>query len=65
MQRYRAYFTGRDPELTDQEVRIYRREWAYSSARAIHDLGYTITPLETGVARMVAWLRTLEEPRVA
>jgi farnesol dehydrogenase len=60
MQRFRASLTGREPELTDQEVRIYRREWAYSSDRAIRDLGYTITPLETGVARMVAWLRSLD-----
>lgn len=58
MQRIRAYFTGKDPELTDQEVQIYRREWAYSSARAIHDLGYTITPLEEGVPRLVRWLQS-------
>ena len=59
MHRFRAYFTGKEPELTDQEVRIYKREWAYTSARAIRDLGYTITPLEEGVPRMVAWLRSL------
>jgi farnesol dehydrogenase len=56
-QRYRAYLTGRAPELTDEEVKIYRREWAYSSDRAIRDLGYRITPLEEGVWRMVAWLQ--------
>ena len=61
MQRFRAYFTGKEPELTDQEVRIYRREWAYSSARAIRDLGYTITPLEEGIPRMVRWLRERSE----
>lgn len=59
-QRFRARFTGKVPELTDEEVRIYRREWAYTSERAIHDLGYSITPLEEGVRRMVAWLRELE-----
>jgi len=57
LQRYRAYVTGREPELTDQEVRIYRREWAYSSERAVADLGYRVTPLEEGVPRLVAWLR--------
>lgn len=56
-QRLRAYLTGREPELTDQEVGIYRHEWAYSSERAVRDLGYRMTPLEEGVARMVAWLR--------
>ena len=56
-QRFRAYVTGREPEITDQEVGIYRHEWAYSSERAVRDLGYRMTPLEEGVARMVAWLR--------
>jgi farnesol dehydrogenase len=59
MKRLRAYLSGREPELTDQEVRIYRREWAYSSEKAIRELGYTITPLEDGVRRMVAWLQRL------
>ena len=62
-QRIRARLTGKEPELTDEEVRIYKREWAYSSARAIADLGYRITPLEEGVKRMVAWLRSLESGR--
>ena len=64
-QRIRARLTGRMPELTDEEVRIYKREWAYSSDRAIADLGYRITPLEQGVARMVAWLKSLEAGRVS
>jgi len=62
-QRLRAYVTGREPELTDQEVGIYRHEWAYSSERAVRDLGYRMTPLEEGVARMVAWLRRAEPAR--
>jgi farnesol dehydrogenase len=58
IQRFRAYLTGKDPELTDQEVRIYRHEWAYSSDRAIRDLGYAITPLEEGVPKLVSWLQS-------
>lgn len=61
-QRIRARMTGREPEITDEEVRIYRREWAYSSARAIEDLGYRITPLEEGVRRMVASMRAEDRP---
>jgi farnesol dehydrogenase len=61
-QRFKARLTGYEPEVTDEEVRIYRREWAYSSARAIEDLGYRVTPLEEGVHRLVAWLRTLDGP---
>jgi len=59
-QRLRAYLTGREPELTDQEVRIYKREWAYSSEAAERDLDYRVTPLEEGIRRLVAWLRTPE-----
>ena len=57
LQRYRAELTGKEPELTDEVVRIYAREWAYSSRRAEEELDYTITPLEEGVSRTVQWLR--------
>ena len=57
MQRWRAELTGKEPELTDEVVRIYAREWAYSSARAIRDLGYRTTKLEDGVKKTVAWLK--------
>ena len=59
-QRQRARLTGREPEITDEVVRIYRREWAYDSSLAIAELGYTITPLEEGLRRTVAWLRAEE-----
>ena len=57
LQRLRAELTGKEPELTDEVVRIYEHEWAYSSAKATHDLAYTITPLEQGIAKTVRWLR--------
>jgi farnesol dehydrogenase len=57
LQRWRADWLGIEPELTDEVVRIYRHEWAYASARAERDLGYTITTLEDGIARTVRWLR--------
>lgn len=57
LQRWRAEIFGVEPELTDEVVRIYAREWAYDSARAERDLGYHVTPLEEGIARTVAWLR--------
>ena len=62
-QRLRAELTGKEPELTDEVVRIYAHEWAYSSARAQRDLAYTITPLEDGIAKTVAWLRDRGELR--
>jgi nucleoside-diphosphate-sugar epimerase len=48
---------GVEPELTDEVVRIYEHEWAYSSARAQAELGYRVTPLRAGIAKTVAWLR--------
>jgi farnesol dehydrogenase len=56
-QRWRADWFGSDPELTDEVVRIYRHEWAYSSARAERELGYRITPFDEAMRRTVAWLR--------
>lgn len=54
-----AELTGREPSLLTHEVAdIYARSWAYDSSRAIRELGYTITPLEEGLRRMVSWLRT-------
>lgn len=58
MQRMRAELTGREPELTDEVARVYEREWAYDSGRAIAELGYAITPLEEGLRRTIDWLRT-------
>lgn len=58
MQRMRANLTGREPEITDEVVRIYRREWAYDSSRAIAEIGYTITPFEEGLRRTIDWLKS-------
>lgn len=60
MQRWRAGLTGREPEITDEVVRIYRHEWAYSSVKARRELGYTITPFSRG---MEATVRSLREGR--
>ncbi len=60
-QRWRAEIFGVEPELTDEVVRIYAREWSYSSDRAIRELSYHTTPLEEGVAKTVAWLRAQGE----
>lgn len=57
MQRWRAELFGIEPELTDEIVRIYAHEWAYSSHRAERELGYHVTPLTDGIAKTVVWLR--------
>ncbi len=57
MQRWWAGLTGREPEITDEVVRIYRHEWAYSSLKAQRELGYTITPFSRGLEETVRSLR--------
>ncbi|MCU0231401.1 MAG: NAD-dependent epimerase/dehydratase family protein [Acidobacteria bacterium] len=54
--RWQAPWTGIEPMMTDGEVEIYRHEWAFSSARAARELGYTVTPARAGLAAMVRWL---------
>jgi farnesol dehydrogenase len=56
-QRWRARLTGIQPEITDEVVRIYRHEWAYSSQRAEQALGYSITPFARGLEETVRFLR--------
>jgi len=53
LQRWRAGLTGREPDITDEVVRIYRHEWAYSSLKAQRELGYTITPFARGMEETV------------
>ena len=48
--------TGRPPLLTAGTVRILTRDWAMDSSAAVEDLGYHITPLREGIARVVAQL---------
>ncbi|HET9480260.1 MAG TPA: NAD-dependent epimerase/dehydratase family protein [Candidatus Polarisedimenticolia bacterium] len=57
--RWRAELFGIEPMITDQVVGVYRHDWAYSSDLAVRDLGYEMTPLEEGLRRTVAWLRSL------
>ena len=61
LQRWRAAITGREPEITDEVVRIYRHEWAYTSRRAEEELGYSTTPLARGLAETVAAFRDARE----
>jgi farnesol dehydrogenase len=52
-----AHLTGRPPSVTPGVVATFRHPWAYDSARAEREIGYTITPLREGLRR------TLESPR--
>jgi farnesol dehydrogenase len=53
----RAAATGHPPLLTVGTVEILTREWAFDSDLASEELGFGITPLREGVARIVEQLR--------
>ena len=50
----RVTLFGGTPLITHGAVDIFRHEWSLDSAEAVRELGYTITPLEDGVARTVS-----------
>jgi farnesol dehydrogenase len=57
LQQARAALTGRAPLVTVGTLQILNRDWAFSSDLACRELGFRITPLDEGVARVVAALR--------
>ena len=57
LQRWRAAILGIEPQLTDEVVGVYRHEWAYSSDRAVRELGYRVTPFAEALEQTVAWMR--------
>jgi nucleoside-diphosphate-sugar epimerase len=52
-----ARLRGSTPALTPDLVEVYRHDWAYSSARAAADLGYTPRGLREGLGATLAWLQ--------
>jgi dihydroflavonol-4-reductase len=48
-----ASWFGRPPLLTTGTLEILLRDWPLGHARAADELGYRVTPLEDGVARLV------------
>ena len=49
----RAWLTGRPPLLTRGTVEILTRDWPLGCERAVAELGYRITPLDVGIARLL------------
>jgi farnesol dehydrogenase len=52
-----AALTGIAPVLTEGVVSTFRHEWAYSSERAVREIGYRVTPIEEGLRVTVEDLR--------
>jgi len=59
----RAGVTGRPPLLTAGTVKVLTRDWAMDSGVAVRELGYHITPLREGLARVVAQARSADMER--
>jgi farnesol dehydrogenase len=52
----KAEWFGVYPRITPGWVETFLQEWAYSSAKAERELGYTVTPLEEGIGLTCDWL---------
>lgn len=53
--------SGRPPLITPEWVKKYLYNWALSSQKAVEELGYQITPLESGMQKTVEWIRKQSE----
>ncbi|MCB9315187.1 MAG: NAD-dependent epimerase/dehydratase family protein [Lewinellaceae bacterium] len=63
LQQFLADSFGRRPMITPPFVRKFVRHWPLSSEKAERDLGYTITSLEEGIRRTLAWLGSGQNDR--
>ncbi len=52
----RARFFNHYPLITPGWVRTFLEDWAFSTDKAQHELGYTITPLRTALKKTIGWL---------
>jgi farnesol dehydrogenase len=60
-----AALTGRAPQATIGTIRILNRDWDVESELARRELGLRVTPLEEGLARVVAGLRGVDAPQAS
>jgi farnesol dehydrogenase len=61
----KAEWFGLYPRITPGWVATFLRDWAYSSAKAERDLGYTVTPLKEGIGLTCEWLHSRRAKRGA
>ena len=52
----KAELLGWYPQITPGWVETFLQDWAYSSAKAERELGYTVTPLREGIRMTYDWL---------
>jgi nucleoside-diphosphate-sugar epimerase len=56
LEKKKAEWLGLYPRITPGWVETFLQDWAYSSAKAERELGYTITPLREGIRLTCEWL---------
>ncbi len=62
-ERLKADLLGLQPLITPGWVETFLVDWAFSSAKAERELGYTSTPLREGLALTHRWLREQRKAR--
>jgi nucleoside-diphosphate-sugar epimerase len=45
------------PLITPEWVKLFAKDWAYSSEKAKSELGYRVTPFEDAIHRTINWLK--------
>jgi nucleoside-diphosphate-sugar epimerase len=56
VEKKKAEWLGLYPRITPGWVETFLRDWAYSSAKAERELGYTVTPVKEGIGLTCEWL---------
>jgi len=53
--------SGSPPAITMDWLEKYLNNWIISSDKAVHELGYEITPLAEGISRTIRWLKSIRD----
>jgi farnesol dehydrogenase len=56
IQKFAADKFGIYPQITTGWVDTFLQDWAFSCAKAEHELGYTFTPLKEGIRLTYEWI---------
>jgi nucleoside-diphosphate-sugar epimerase len=62
LEKKKAEWLGLYPQITPGWVETFLQDWAYTSAKAERELGYTITPLREGIRMTYEWLLRQRAP---
>lgn len=60
LEQKKAEWLGWYPQITPGWVETFLHDWAYSTAKAEREIGYTVTPLQEGIRITYEWLMQKE-----